>query len=459
MTPTEILCLLILIGIIVNIIILLFRKNNTDSEKLQNELLNEIRRIQNESLALLKTELTGEIRGSRSETNSALQIGFKTSGDTLSATLRQSFEIQDKRLSDMNISLNEKQALLQKSLSDRLLQIDERFNTFTSQNSEALDKIRLGVQERLETLQKGNEQQLEKMRTTVDEKLQKTLDERITQSFKLVNERLQEVYSGLGEMKALASGVGDLKKVLSNVKTRGIMGELQLGAILGEMLSKEQYEENVITKPSSRDRVEFAIRLPGSDEGCVYLPIDSKFPAETYAALVDAYEAGDQEQIKAAGAALEARIKSEAKDIREKYISPPSTTDFAIMFLPFEGLYAEVVRRGLIDKLQRDYKVNICGPTTLGALLNSLQMGFRTLAIQKRSSEVWNVLGAVKTEFSTFGGVLAKAQERITQTSQELDKLIGVRTRKINSRLSGITELPVSETSKLLEAAESSDDE
>ena len=289
------------------------------------------------------------------------------------------------------------------------------------------------------------------MRQTVDEKLQKTLNDRITQSFQLVNERLQEVYAGLGEMKTLASGVGDLKKVLSNVKTRGILGEYQLGAIISEILAPEQYAENVATVPGSANRVEYAVRLPGDDGQCVYLPIDAKFPGDTYAALVDAYETGDPAQVAAARSALEVRIKGCAKDIRDKYIDPPHTTEFAILFLPFEGLYAEVVRMGLVDALQRLYRVSIAGPTTLAALLNSLQMGFRTLAIQKRSGEVWNVLGAVKTEFEAFGDVLGRAQQRIEQTSQELDKLVGVRTRRINSRLRAVSALPTEDTKKLLD--------
>ena len=307
------------------------------------------------------------------------------------------------------------------------------------------------MQGQLEAMQKDNHAQLDQMRQTVDEKLQKTLNDRITQSFQLVNERLQEVYSGLGEMKTLASGVGDLKKVLSNVKTRGILGEYQLGAIIAEILAPEQYAENVATKPGSANRVEFAVRLPGDDGQTVWLPIDAKFPGDTYAALVDAYDSGDGAQVAAAQSALEARIKGCAKDIRDKYIDPPNTTDFAIMFLPFEGLYAEVVRMGLLDTLQRLYRVNIAGPTTFAALLNSLQMGFRTLAIQKRSGEVWNVLGAVKTEFETFGGVLEAAQKRIEQTSQELDKLVGVRTRKINSKLRTVSSLPAEETRRLLD--------
>ena len=326
--------------------------------------------------------------------------------------------------------------------------INQQFRTFSESNRTALDAIRATVQGQLETMQRDNHNQLDLMRQTVDEKLQKTLNDRITQSFQLVNERLQEVYTGLGEMRTLASGVGDLKKVLSNVKTRGILGEYQLGAIIAELLSPEQYEENVVTKPGSTQRVEFAIRLPGENGQGVYLPIDAKFPGDTYAHLQDAYASGDV--IAAAQAALETRIKGCAKDIRDKYIDPPNTTDFAIMFLPFEGLYAEVVRMGLVDTLQRQYRVNIAGPTTFAALLNSLQMGFRTLAIQKRSGEVWTVLGAVKTEFETFGTVLEAAQTRIEQTSKELDKLVGVRTRQINRKLKSVSTLPKEDAARLL---------
>lgn len=329
--------------------------------------------------------------------------------------------------------------------------INQQFRTFGESNAKSLEAIRATVQGQLDTLQKDNHVQLEQMRQTVDEKLQKTLNDRITQSFQMVNERLQEVYTGLGEMKTLASGVGDLKKVLTNVKTRGILGEYQLGAIIAEILAPEQYEENVATVPGSSNRVEFAVRLPGEDGHCVYLPIDAKFPGDAYAALVDAYDSGDPAAIATAQAVLEQRIKSEAKDISTKYIAPPDTTDFAIMFLPFEGLYAEVVRMGLVDVLQRQYKVNIAGPTTFAALLNSLQMGFRTLAIQKRSSEVWSVLGAVKTEFESFEAVLSAAQNRIEQTSKELDKLVGVRTRQINRKLKSVSALPAEDSQRMLE--------
>jgi DNA recombination protein RmuC len=309
------------------------------------------------------------------------------------------------------------------------------------QNEQKLDSIRTTMETRINSMQEDNSRQLDKMRETVDEKLQKTLNERISQSFKIVTDQLDAVSKGLGEMQALATGVGDLKKVLSNVKNRGILGEYQLGAILEEILSHEQYEENISTKKGSNDRVEFAIRLPGDDENHVYLPIDAKFPADAYARLVDAYEEGDASEIDAAGKALDTVMKLNAKSIHEKYVQPPETTDFAIMFLPFEGLYAEVVRRGMVEELQRLYKVNIAGPTTMAALLNSLQMGFKTLAIQKRSSEVWNVLSGIKNEFEKFEGVLTSAQKRINQANNELDTLIGTRTRAINRKLRNVSSL------------------
>ena len=317
--------------------------------------------------------------------------------------------------------------------------------------TDSLENIRRAVSGQLDTIRQENNRQLEQMRQTVDEKLQKTLNDRISQSFQLVNERLEQVYAGLGEMRNLASGVGDLKKVLSNVKTRGVLGEFQLGAILEQILSPEQYEANVKTRPGSTHYVEYAIKLPGNDDGTVWLPIDAKFPVDAYTQLLDAYDTGDPEQVKAAGNVLDARIRAFAKDIRDKYIDPPNTTDFGIMFLPIEGLYAEVVRRGLVETLQRDYHVNIAGPTTMAAVLNSLQMGFRTLAIQKRSGEVWKVLGAVKTEFDKFGGAIKAAQTRLEQASDELDKLVGVRTRQIQRKLATVTTLTDTEAVALLE--------
>lgn len=334
---------------------------------------------------------------SRKETMSSLMSSIETMSRMLSENQKNSAMIQDKRLEDLAAKMDK----------------------MTAENIRQLDNIR----------------------ETVDEKLQRTLEERITQSFKTVSDRLEQVHKGLGEMQTLASGVGDLKKVLSNVKTRGILGEIQLGSILEQILSPEQYEENVKTRASGNERVEFAVKMPGSGDDFVYLPIDAKFPGDTYEALMNAYETGDKALVDAASKNLENAVKKAAKDIHDKYIEPPYTTDFAIMFLPFEGLYAEVVKSGLTEKLQRDYKVNIAGPTTMAALLNSLQMGFKTLAIQKRSSEVWKVLAAAKTEFGKFQIVIEKTQQRLNQANEELDKLVGVRTRSINRTLKSISDM------------------
>lgn len=331
------------------------------------------------------------------------------------------------------------------SQNDRAVQLEQRLHSFSSDNVQSLENIRRSVDEKLESIRRENLRQLDEMRQTVDEKLQKTLEEKMNKSFSLVNERLEQVYKGLGEMQTLAVGVGDLKKVLSNVKTRGILGEIQLGAILSEILSKEQYEENIATKKGSKNVVEFAIKLPADGDSVVYLPVDSKFPGDTYSALRDAIESGDKQSIESAQKALVQRIKSEAKDIHDKYIDPPNTTEFAIMFLPFEGLYSEVVNMGLVEVLQREYKVNIAGPSTMAALLNSLQMGFKTLAVQKRSAEVWKILGGVKTEFDKFNDVLVMTQQRLDQANKELDKLVGVRTRQIQRQLKDVESVNLSE--------------
>ncbi len=272
----------------------------------------------------------------------------------------------------------------------------------------------------------------------------------MTRSFQAVSENLEKVYRGLGEMQTLASGVGDLKKVLSNVKTRGIIGEVQLGAILQETLSPDQYETNVITKEGSSDRVEFAVRMPADDGGTVYLPIDAKFPGDLYTLLQNAYDSGSREKVLSAANALCARLRAEAKDIRDKYVDPPNTTEFAILFLPFEGLYAEAVNRGMIEDLQHSFKVNLAGPSTMAALLNALQMGFQTFAIQKRSGEVWRVLGAVKTEFLRFESTLENSQKRLSQASEELDKLVGVRTRNIVRRLNRIEQMDLGAAEQVL---------
>ena len=331
------------------------------------------------------------------------------------------------------------------SQNDRAVQLEQRLHSFSADNVQSLKNIRRSVDEKLESIRRENLRQLDEMRQTVDEKLQKTLEEKMNKSFSLVNERLEQVYKGLGEMQTLAVGVGDLKKVLSNVKTRGILGEIQLGAILSEILTKEQYEENIATKKGSKNVVEFAIKLPADGAGTVYLPVDSKFPGDTYSALRDAVESCDKQRIEAAQKALVQRIKGEAKDIHDKYIDPPNTTEFAIMFLPFEGLYSEVVNMGLVEVLQREYKVNIAGPSTMAALLNSLQMGFKTLAVQKRSAEVWKILGGVKTEFDKFNDVLVMTQQRLDQANKELDKLVGVRTRQIQRQLKDVESVPLSE--------------
>ncbi len=343
-----------------------------------------------------------------------------------------------KLMSDM---INQNQVNMAENQKFQLQQMENRLKTFSMENEQKLENIRSTVEKKLTYMQEDNNKQLENIRTTVDEKLQNTLENKLNKSFETVSKQLQQVYKGLGEMQNLAVGVGDLKKVLSNVKTRGILGEIQLSAILKEILSPEQYEENVATKKGSRNVVEFAIKLPADDDSFVYLPIDSKFPGDTYAKLVDAMNSGNKEEIEVCSKNLLRTIKSEAKDIHDKYISPPNTTEFAIMFLPFEGLYAEVVNRGMVEVLQREYKVNVAGPSTMGALLNSLQLGFKTLTVQKRSAEVWQILNDVKREFDTFADVLEKTQTRLNQANTELDKLVGVRTRKIQSQLSKVQKL------------------
>ena len=297
-----------------------------------------------------------------------------------------------------------------------------QLETFSRQSSHALEGVRATMERQLTAIRQDNNTKLDEMRRTVDEKLQKTLNDRMTESFRLVNDRLEQVYRGLGEMQSLAQGVGDLKKVLSNVKTRGILGEVQLGAILEDILTPEQYGKNVATVPGSRNVVEYAVKLPVEDGSFVWLPIDAKFPGDSYAALRDAYDAGDPVAIQSAVRQLLLTVRMEAKDIREKYINPPNTTEFGILFLPFEGLYAEVVSRGMVEILQREYRVNIAGPSTMAALLNSLQMSFRTIAIQRRSGEVWNILGAVKTEFDKFADALAMTQNRLEQASSEQEQ-------------------------------------
>ncbi|MCI8631183.1 MAG: DNA recombination protein RmuC [Firmicutes bacterium] len=381
----------------------------------------------------MKQDIGNEVKSSRTEMNQNIQVSMGALGDLLAGSQKASAENQDKRLAELKMQLSH----------------------MNIENEQKLENIRKTMEHKIAALTEDNNRQLEQMRMTVDEKLQKTLEDRISKSFSLVSERLEQVYKGLGEMQTLASGVGDLKKVLANVKTRGILGEIQLSAILEQILTRDQYDENVAVKRGSAERVEFAVKLPGDEEsGAVYLPIDAKFPADSYSKLLEAYDEGDREAVKTAEKLLMQTIKSEAKDIRDKYISPPDTTDFAIMFLPIEGLYSEVVRLGMVETLQRDYRVNIAGPTTMAALLNSLQMGFKTLAIQKHSSEVWQVLGAVKTEFDKFGNVLAKTQERINQANKELDTLIGTRTNVIRRTLRNVQSLPEFESKAVLDVSD-----
>lgn len=336
-----------------------------------------------------------------------------------------------------------RQDLLIQSMEGSLEKLQMHQTHSAMQTEQKLDQMRRSLGDSLERMQAGNQAQLDGIRKTVDEKLQQTLDRKLNDSFQLVSERLEQVYKGLGEMQTLATGVGDLKKVLSNVKTRGVLGEIQLGAILEQMLAPDQYATNVATKKGSQANVEYAVRMPGNDGTPVWLPIDAKFPLDAYEQVLNAYDAADALQVEAAVKQLKTRVKTFARDVQTKYIDPPATTDFAILFIPVEGLYAELVRAGMVEELQREYKVTLAGPTTMSALLNSLQMGFRTLAIQKRSGEVWKVLGKVKTEFDTFASVLEATQNRLNQANAELDKLVGVRTRQIQRTLKNVESLPI----------------
>jgi len=330
--------------------------------------------------------------------------------------------------------------------------VEQNDRSLRDSNDLQLERMRATLEGKLTAIQKDNQEKLENIRVTVDEKLSSTLNKRLGESFTLVNERLEAVYKGLGEMQTLAVGVGDLKKVLTSVKTRGMWGEVQLGALLEQVLAPGQYETNAQVKPGSGERVEYAVKLPGREEGSqtVYLPIDAKFPSEDYQRLLDAGEAGDKQAVEAAGRALEATIRAEAKRIHTKYIDPPHTTDFAIMFLPVEGLFAEVLKRGgMVEQLQSEYRVVVTGPTTLLALLNSLQMGFRTLAIERRSSEVWQLLGAVKTEFGRFADLLSKTQQRLHQATASIEDAAR-KTRTIQRRLQSVQELSERDAKRLI---------
>lgn len=349
----------------------------------------------------------------------------------------------------MQMNLTENEQSLEKRILELIKQLDERILSISKMQEEKLSQISLSTEKQIKQLQQDNNAQLDKMRETVDEKLSKTLNERFEQSFKVLSNQLESVYKSLGEMQNVASNVNHLTKVLTNVKTTGIFGEIQLGSILEQILTNDQYETNFMIA-NSKESVEFAIKLPGLDEKPIYLPIDSKFPLIIYTDLVNAYENNQFDLVKIKRDQLKNTIKNMAKDIKTKYIYPPKTTDFAIMFLPIEGLYAEVAKMGLIEELQRTYHVTIASPTTMSALLNSLQMGFRTLAIQKKSSEVWNILGAVKTEFEKYSATVMKIQDKFESTSKEFDALVGTRTRLIHSKLKNVENIEAKESEKIL---------
>ena len=396
-----ILLTIILILLAANLFVALLKNNRKQTERLEALFRQEMKEN--------REEMARNMRELRTELNQALSLSTQQMQTTLHRNLMTTNEMQREKFEAMN--------------------------------------------RQQDILVKSTEKRLDDMRLMVEEKLQKTLNERIGQSFELVRSQLENVQRGLGEMKTLAEDVGGLKKVLGNVKTRGTFGEIQLGALLEQMLSPEQYEANVKTRKNATEFVEFAIKLPGKDNGkeVVYLPIDAKFPKDVYEQYIDAYEAGDATLMESTSRQLEITIKRMAKDIREKYVEPPFTTDFAIMFLPFENIYAEVIRRtALVETLQKDFKIVVTGPTTLGAILNSLQMGFRTLAIQIRTSEVWSVLGAVKTEFGKFGGMLEKVQKNLQNAGDQLEEVMGKRTRAIERKLRQVEALPTEESQKML---------
>lgn len=380
-----------------------------------------------------------------------IQLSF----DRIEKNFREDFRLNRE---ESRLSSKENREELARSLKEFQETFEKGIASFNNLQREKFGSL----DERQRQLIENTEKRLEEIRVTVDEKLQKTLNERITQSFQLVTEQLESVQKGLGEMQTLAQDVGGLKRVLSNVKTRGNIGEIQLSMLLEQLLAPEQYEANVRTRKGSDAVVEFAVKLPGRDDGqsFVYLPIDAKFPKEVYEQLQDAYDLGDAKAIETAGKQLEATIKKMAKDISEKYLEPPVTTDFGIMFLPFEGIYAEVIRRSsLIEELQRKHKIVVTGPTTLAAILNSLQMGFRTLAIERHSGEVWRILGAVKKEFENFGDMLQSAQRKLNSANVDLEKILGTRTRAIQRTLRKVDTLSAQEARLILPEINTSDDE
>ena len=432
---------IVIIALLVFMISLISRnsRKNTDYRAIADMIKND----NAASNRALREEVSANIQSSVNSLGNMLNMAQKNSGDAQSRRIDDMSTQINAKLSDMDKFLSQKQAASSAAVNEQLKVLENRFKTLEANNELKLEAIRSTMTKHLTSIQDENSKKLDAIQTTVNEKLESKMNE----SFKLVSERLEQVYKGLGEMQTIASGVGDLKKVLSNVKNRGIIGEIQLGAILEEILSPEQYDREVATVPRSSNHVEFAVKLPGNGDGSfVYLPIDSKFPGDTFAALQDAYDSGSPEAVADAKKQLAAVIKKCAKDIRDKYVSPPYTTNFGIMFLPFEGLYAEVVNSRLLETLRRDYNVTVTGPSTMAAMLNSLQMGFQTLAIQKKSSQVWEILGSVKTEFQTFAKVLEETQKHIKKVDDDLEKLVGVRTRQINRKLSSIEAIAAADT-------------
>lgn len=432
---------IVIIALLVFMISLISRgsRKNTDYRAIADMIKND----NAASNRALREEVSANIQSSVNSLGNMLNMAQKNSGDAQSRRIDDMSTQINAKLSDMDKFLSQKQAASSAAVNEQLKVLENRFKTLEANNELKLEAIRSTMTKHLTSIQDENSKKLDAIQTTVNEKLESKMNE----SFKLVSERLEQVYKGLGEMQTIASGVGDLKKVLSNVKNRGIIGEIQLGAILEEILSPEQYDREVATVPRSSNHVEFAVKLPGNGDGSfVYLPIDSKFPGDTFAALQDAYDSGSPEAVADAKKQLAAVIKKCAKDIRDKYVSPPYTTNFGIMFLPFEGLYAEVVNSGLLETLRHDYNVTVTGPSTMAAMLNSLQMGFQTLAIQKKSSQVWEILGSVKTEFQTFAKVLEETQKHIKKVDDDLEKLVGVRTRQINRKLSSIEAIAAADT-------------
>ncbi len=435
MPDTMLIAAVTLLVITIILIALILRRRPEGRFVELAERLSALERSMERSERLIVSEIS---RG-REETNSQA----KGSREEFTSTLNSFSGFLLSRMTEI--------ATLQRSQLDTF---SNQLATHSRRGDERMEKMRETVEVRLRHLQEENSGKLDQMRTVVDEKLHATLEKRLGESFKLVSERLEQVYRGLGEMRSLASGVGDLKRILTNVKTRGSWGEVQLGSLLEQILTVDQYAKNVATRAGSNERVEFAVRLPGrdgTDGDAVWLPIDAKFPQEDYQRLLDALEEGDPAQADESARLLEGRIKAEAKTIHKKYIDPPNTTDFAIMFLPTEGLYAEVLRRpGLFDNVQREQRVTITGPTTLTALLNALQMGFRTVAIEKRSSEVWSILGAVKAEFGKFGDILDKTHKKLQEASNTIENAAR-KSRTIERRLKDVQELPVTEVDKIAE--------